>query len=195
MLVLLCWLVPVAAGSQSQPPPEASAFPAWLVPVLRVLDDGRVVPTTGVVLTEQTVLVPSEFVVGDEALVALDGGPDLAVHGRTATVVRRLPLAGLAVLEVPGLRRPAPRLATGPLREGQGVVLQALAPPDLLTPGEAPVPPAAPPPPCGLHEGAINRAKPLGLLQKLGRCCVQSLPFVEQLLVSTTLVPFVCVTG
>jgi hypothetical protein len=104
---------------------------------VRVLDDGRVVPTTGVFLADQTVLVPSEFIAGDHALLALDGGADLDTHGRVATVIRRLPLAGLAVLEVPGLRGPAPRLASGPLREGQGVLLQALAPPDLLARGEA----------------------------------------------------------
>ncbi len=114
----------------------AAGFPAWLVPVVQVLDDGRVVPTTGVVLAEQAVLVPSAFAAGTDTLVVLDGGADLATHGRTATVSRRLPLAGLAILQVPGLLRSPPRLARGPLRDGQGVLLQALAPPDLLAQGE-----------------------------------------------------------
>ena len=131
----MLWLVPAPAWSQ--PGPDAAEFPAWLVPVVRVLEDGRVVPTTGVVLAEESVLVPIEFVAGGEALVALDGGADLANHGRSATVSGRMPLAGLAVLEVPGLRRPAPRLSTGPLRDGQGVLLQALSPPERLARGEA----------------------------------------------------------
>jgi hypothetical protein len=120
------------------PGQEAGAtFPGWLVPVVRVLGDGRVVPTTGVVLAADTVLVPSEFVADDESIVVLDGGPDLARDGRTATVLRRIPLAGLAILKAPGLRRPVPRLALAPLRDGQGVMLQALAPPDLMAQGQA----------------------------------------------------------
>lgn len=137
LLLSLLGLIPVKGLSQAAPASPAVVFPAWLVPVVRVLDDGRVVPTTGVVLAENAVLVPSEFTAGDGALFVLDGGADLPQHGRSAAVSRRLPLVGLAVLEVPGLRRSPPRLASAPLRDGQGLLLQALAPPELLVRGEA----------------------------------------------------------
>jgi hypothetical protein len=130
-------LIPVTVRSEAVPASGALGFPDWLVPVVQVLEDGRVVPTTGVVLAEQVVLVPAEFAAGTNALVVLDGGADLVTHGRTAAVSLRLPLAGLAVLEVPGLLRSPPQLASGPLEDGQGVLLHALAPADLLAQGEA----------------------------------------------------------
>lgn len=119
------------------PATASTAFPPWLVPVLQVVSETDVIPGTGVALGPGRVLVPAEFAALEVPLVVLDGGGDLARHGRPATVLERWSLAGLAVLDVPGLDRPAPVLDAGPLIDGQTVALWAVAPAELLRQGEA----------------------------------------------------------
>jgi len=113
----------------------AESLPPWLVPMVRVVPGDRVVPTTGVSLGQGRVLVPGEFATHDQPLYALDGGADLLRHGRPATVSRRLRLAGLALLDVPGLQRPAPDLARTAPADGAVVELLAFPPPELIQSG------------------------------------------------------------
>jgi hypothetical protein len=123
----------VAASADAAAP---ASPPAWLVPVVRVVSDTHVVPTTGLVLGPGRVLVPSAFTADGAPLVVLDGGPDLARDGRSAEVLQRLPLAGLALLDVPGLERPAPVLADRPLPDGGELALAAFSPADRIRAGE-----------------------------------------------------------
>lgn len=133
--IVLAFLFSAAALKAQGPPP----FPGWLVPVLQVVTEADVVPGTGVVLGPGRVLVPAEFAAVEVPLVVLDGGGDLARHGRPAAVLERWPLAGFTLLDVPGLERAPPVFASEALDDGQTVVLWAIAPPELLRQGEATV--------------------------------------------------------
>lgn len=146
LAALAAGLLVLGPASAQGPPrvpvvPDASldglvGAPDWLVPVLRVLSPDRVVPAAGIAIAAERVLVPTEFVVDAASLVVLDGGADLARHGRSASVLQRIPRHGLAVLAVPGLDRAPPTLGASPT-DGEVIELFALPPADLILQGEA----------------------------------------------------------
>lgn len=110
-------------------------MPAWLVPVVRVVSETHVVPTTGIALGGSRVLVPSEFAAGDRPLYVLDGGADLRQFGRPAAPVSTLPLEGLTVLDVEGLDRPAVVLSDAGPGDGDVIALLAFPPADRIQAG------------------------------------------------------------
>jgi hypothetical protein len=141
---LLCLLLGAAAAAAAQTVtvPEAAppGLPHWVVPVLRLVSETHVEPTTGVVLASSgLVLVPDDFAgMGDE-IVVLDGGNDIVRNGRPAHLQRAFPELGLEVLMVEGLSRtPAPLAATGPA-DGDTVRLRAFPPAEEIAEGAAPV--------------------------------------------------------
>ena len=127
LLGLLCCALP--AGAQE------ARLPPWLVPVVQIVSDSEVVPTTGIALGGDRVLVPVEFTATDRTLVVLDGGGDLVRHGRPATVETRMNLAGLAVLSAAGLDRSAPTLAEGPPADAEVTALLAFPTPEGIRQG------------------------------------------------------------
>ena len=118
---------------------SADDLPGWLVPVVRMVADDRIILSTGVYLGEGQVLVPSEFTADDTRLLVLDGGADLARFGRAAVVKQRFRLDGLALLQVAGLQRPLPRLGVQPPQStptaGVELALEAFPPPELIADG------------------------------------------------------------
>ena len=127
LLGLVCNAFPVLAQENRLPP--------WLVPVVQIVSDSEVVPTTGIALGGDRVLVPVEFTATDRTLVVLDGGGDLVRHGRPARVETRLNLAGLAVLSAAGLDRTGPVLAEGPPPDGAVTALLAFPTPEGIRQG------------------------------------------------------------
>ncbi len=142
--LLLCLLLGAAAPAAAQPvaapDPVAASLPPWVVPVLRLVSETHVEPTTGIVLSGSgQVLVPDDFAaVGDE-IVVLDGGNDIVRHGRPARLLSAFPELGLKVLTVPGLSRSGASLAALPPADGATVRLRAFPPAEQIAEGEPPV--------------------------------------------------------
>ncbi|MBT8051799.1 MAG: FHA domain-containing protein [Gammaproteobacteria bacterium] len=118
--------------------------PPYIVPVLRLVSSTHVEPTTGLVLSESgLVLVPGGFASAGDEIVVLDGGTDIVGNGRTARIARDLPMVGLQVLDVYGLRRsPAPFADSG-MSDGDPVRLRAFPPAEQIVEGAAPLDVAA----------------------------------------------------
>lgn len=114
----------------------SAVLPDWLVPVVRVLPGDRVVPSTGIYLGEERVLVPSELTGDGGTLLVLDGGADLARFGRAAVIDQRLNVHGLAILRVAGLERAPPLLASPPQPGGAEIALQAYPPASAIAAGK-----------------------------------------------------------
>ncbi len=115
---------------------QAATLPDWLVPVVRVLPGDRVVPSTGIYLGDERVLVPSELTVPGGTLLVLDGGADLTRFGRDAVVEQRLNVQGLAILRVAGLERTVPLFAPARPSGGTDIALQAYPPASLIAAGK-----------------------------------------------------------
>lgn len=116
---------------------QPDVLPDWLVPVVRVLPGDRVVPSTGVYLGNEKVLVPSELTGGDGTLLVLDGGADLARFGRAVVIEQRFNVQGLAILRVAGLERATPLLALAQPSGGADIALQAYPPASLIAAGKS----------------------------------------------------------
>ncbi len=145
--LLLCLLLaagPAAAQVTIRPDTAPEALPPWIVPVLRLVSETHVEPTTGVVLSSSgLVLVPDDFAaVGDE-IVVLDGGNDIVRNGRPARLHSAYPELGLEVLMVPGLSRAGAPLAAAALADSDTVRLQAFPPAEQIVEGAIPVRQAA----------------------------------------------------
>lgn len=131
LLMALLMLFVVPAWGQA-----GEGLPDWLVPVVRVLPEDRVIPASGIYLGRERVLVPSELAADGARLLVLDGGSDLARFGREASIEQRFNLSGLTVLRVTGLQRSVPVLG---LLDGSGneeVTLQAFPPASLMAAGQ-----------------------------------------------------------
>ena len=141
--LLLCLLLaagPAAAQVTTRPDTAPEALPQWVVPVLRLVSETHVEPTTGVVLSSSgLVLVPDDFAaIGDE-IVVLDGGNDIVRNGRPARLHSAYPELGLEVLMVPGLSRNGAPLAAATPADGDTLRLQAFPPAEQIVEGAIPV--------------------------------------------------------
>jgi hypothetical protein len=142
--LLLCLLLGAAAPASAQvaaaPEPAPETLPRWVVPVLRLVSETHVEPTTGIVLSSSgQVLVPSDFAAAGGEVVVLDGGNDIVRHGRPAQLHSAFPELGLKVLTVPGLSRSGAPLAAVPPADDATVRLQAFPPAEQIAEGQPPV--------------------------------------------------------
>jgi len=88
----------------------AAQIPAPVVLVLKLVSSTHVRPTTGIVISDDgMVIVPAAFVSEGDEIVVMDGGTDILSNARPARTVKRSSADGLAVLYVEGLKRPAIR--------------------------------------------------------------------------------------
>lgn len=130
----------LAQSSAGEGRPATAALPAWAVLVLKPVGTDRVRPITGVVVSEQgLVLVPLDFAAPGDQIIVLDGGTDIVVNGRAATIRQQMPEAGLALLSAPALSRRPASLPLAPLADGDEVRLAAFPPAELIAQGAAPV--------------------------------------------------------
>jgi hypothetical protein len=119
---------------------RSAAMPQWTVPVLRLVSATHVEPTTGVVLSDDgLVLVPAEFAGPGDEIIVLDGGTDIIRNGRPAKILQRFSTEGVQVLSVPALRRSGASFSTLPLQDGDRVRLHAFPPAELIAQGEPPI--------------------------------------------------------
>jgi hypothetical protein len=148
LFCLLCFLGGASVGTAQSVNPQEESFafssagsmPAWVVPVLRLVSSTHVEPTTGIVISGSgLVLVPVDFSSPGDEIIVLDGGTDILRNGRPAVLERNFPAAGLKVLRVEGLNRPAAPFAATALESGNEVQLTAFPPAELIEQGEPPV--------------------------------------------------------
>jgi hypothetical protein len=143
-LVLLLAAAPAAGQAPAVPETGLADLPTWVVPVLRLVSDTHVEPTTGIVLSRDgLVLVPDDFAAFGDEIVVLDGGTDIVRNGRPARPHSAYPELGLEVLEVPGLSRSGAPLAAEPPAGGHTVRLQAFPPAEQIAEGAPPIEQAA----------------------------------------------------
>jgi hypothetical protein len=126
-----------SGGAYTLPP---GSMPAWTVPVLRLVSATHVEPTTGIVLSDNgLVLVPGDFAGASDEIIVLDGGTDIIRNGRPARIERKFALEGLMVLSVQGLKRSGVTLAARPLEDGSEIELTAFPPAEQIALGEPPL--------------------------------------------------------
>ena len=146
-LALALWLTAATAAAQTMDSTDdafaatqAGDLPSYVVPVLRLVSSTHVEPTTGLVLSDSgLVLVPGGFASAGDEVVVLDGGTDIVSNGRTARIERDLPMDGLQVLSVYGLRRAPAPFADDGLADGDSVSLRAFPPAEQIAEGAAPL--------------------------------------------------------
>jgi|GEM_PF-1203441 len=132
----------VLVGVQTASAQPASPRPATspVVLVLKLVSKTHVKPTTGVVISNDgLVLIPADFVSAGDEIVVLDGGTDIFRYGRPAKTVRRSVADGLAVLSVEGLRRPAILVSADDPNAGNTLHLAAFPPAEEIAEGAQPL--------------------------------------------------------
>lgn len=124
-------------GAYTLPP---GSMPPWAVPVLRLVSSTHVEPTTGIVISDDgMVLVPEDFASMGDEIIVLDGGTDIIRNGRPARIERKFTAQGLQVLFVQGLSRKGVTLAAGTPENGDEIVLEAFPPAEQITEGKPPL--------------------------------------------------------
>ncbi len=130
----------VALPAQAADNRQASSMPPSVVLVLKLVSATHVKPVTGIVVSDDgIVLVPADFVSDDGELVVLDGGTDIFSNGRPATIINKPEPGGLAVLSVKGLKRPAFILSENTLSEEDELHLAAFPPAEYIAKGAQPL--------------------------------------------------------
>ncbi len=133
--VVLLSIQPATAQQES-----ASGPPESVVLVLKLVSATHVRPTTGVVISDDgLVLIPAEFIAAGDEIVILDGGTDIVRNGRPSRPVKRSLDDGLAVLSVAGLTRSAIILSDSPLSPEQVYHLAAFPPAEKMAEGAEPL--------------------------------------------------------
>jgi len=134
LLVFITGLsLPVAAED------EKSLSPS-VVLVLKLVSKTHVKPTTGIVISDDgLVLVPAGVIKEEGEIVVLDNGADIAVNGRPAVVVDKPMSGGLALLSVEGLKRPGIVLSANALETDQSLHLETFPPAKFMAEGAQPL--------------------------------------------------------
>lgn len=111
-----------------------------IVLVLKLVSTTHVTPVTGIVVSDQgLVLVPADFVTAAAEIVVLDGGTDILRHGRPATIVNPSVTGGLALLSVEGLKRPGITLSDNAKGAASDLHLAAFPPAEYIAKGAQPL--------------------------------------------------------
>ena len=139
-LLLKASVVLLCAQSTVALPQTASGTPESVVLVLKLVSSTHVRPTTGVVISNDgMVLVPADFVAAGDEIVIMQGGTDIIRNGRPSRTVKRSAADGLAVLSAEGLKRPPIILSEDRLLQDHVYHLAAFPPADKLAEGAQPL--------------------------------------------------------
>lgn len=131
--------------TQSVSAQEVVPMSPSVVLVLKLVSTTHVKPTTGIVISDDgLVLVSADFISANPGsakveIVVLDGGTDIPRHGRPAKVVHRSITSGLALLSVEGLKRPGFKLSENALGATGGLHFQAFPPAEYIAKGAEPL--------------------------------------------------------
>jgi hypothetical protein len=119
---------------------EARPMSASVVLVLKLVSATHVKPSTGIVITDDgLVLVPAEFASLEGEIIVLDGGADIVKHGRPGRLLKQMTSGKLAVILVKGLQRPGITLSeSAPVLE-QEFHLTAFPPAEYIAKGAPPL--------------------------------------------------------
>jgi hypothetical protein len=111
-----------------------------VVLVLKLVSNTHVKPTTGIVISDNgLVLVSTDFVSSEGELIVLDGGTDILTHGRPATVLEEAASGKLAIIAVEGLKRPGITLSNNTLNAESALFLEAFPPAENIAKGDQPL--------------------------------------------------------
>lgn len=111
-----------------------------VVLVLKLVSQDRVQPTTGIVMSDDgLVMIPSEFISAGAEIIVLDGGTDIIKNGRPANILDRPASNGWAILRVKGLERPGISLSSNLLSESSALHLTAFPPAEYIANGLPPL--------------------------------------------------------
>ncbi len=139
-LLLKASVVLLCAQSTVALPQTASGTPESVVLVLKLVSSTHVRPTTGVVISNDgMVLVPADFVAAGDEIVIMQDGTDIIRNGRPSRTVKRSAADGLAVLSAEGLKRPPIILSEDRLLQDHVYHLAAFPPADKLAEGAQPL--------------------------------------------------------
>ena len=134
-LLLLAVVFAGVADAQQDRPMSPS-----VVLVLKLVSATHVEPTTGIVVTDNgVVLVPADFVLSGGEIIVLDGGTDIIKHGRPATIVNQSNPGKLAALSVNGLARTGITLSENALNRQSQLHLTAFPPAEYIAKGTPPI--------------------------------------------------------
>lgn len=132
-LALMC-LVQVSAARQS-----VSISPS-VVLVLKLVSSTHVKPTTGIVISDDgLVLVSAGFASSEGEIIVLDGGTDIVGNGRPARVLKESGSGELAVLSVDGLQRPGITFSDNALQADSKLRFEAFPPAEEIAKGAKPL--------------------------------------------------------
>ena len=134
LLLIVLGLTQAANAQQAQP------ISSSVVLVLKLVSSTHVKPTTGIVVSNDgLVLVSAEFAAAEGEIIVLDGGADILSNGRPATIVNQAGPGGLAVLSVDGLKRPGITLSVTTLNAESALHLEAFPPAEYIAKGAQPL--------------------------------------------------------
>lgn len=133
-------LLVVFTHLQSAAAQQAEPMSPSVVLVLKLVSKTLVKPTTGVVVSDDgMVLVPASFAAEAGEMIVLDGGTDIASNGRPAKLVDGGNDGDLALLSVRGLKRPGISFS-GNLADTAGALhLEAFPPAEDIAKGAPPI--------------------------------------------------------
>lgn len=135
LVLLLPWSLP-SNGQEIQARPLSPS----VVLVLKLVSSSRAQPTTGIVLSDEgLVMVPAAFITENSEIIVLDGGTDIIKNGRPAKVVEQPPSNGWALLSVSGLDRPGITLSEHSLSPSSRLYLSAFPPAEYIAKGLPPL--------------------------------------------------------
>ena len=135
LVLLIALLSPQLCGAL-----QARVVSPSVVLVLKLVSTTHVKPTTGVVISDDgLVLVSADFVSLEGEIIVLDGGTDIVKHGRPARVVNQSKSGELAVLSVIGLSRPGIILSENAPDLEQEFHLTAFPPAEFIAKGAPPL--------------------------------------------------------
>ena len=135
MLLLVAFALTQTAVARQAEPMSPS-----VVLVLKLVSSTHVKPTTGIVISDDgLVLVPSEFAAGEGEMIVLDGGTDILSNGRPAQVHALTADGYLAVLSAKGLKRPGITLSENLQEIANKKHLEAFPPAEYIAKGAQPL--------------------------------------------------------
>jgi hypothetical protein len=134
LLLLFCITLAQAATTT-----QAATISPSVVLVLKLVSSTNVKPTTGIVVSDDgLVLVSADFASVEGEVIVLDGGTDIVSNGRPAKLAGTIS-GELALLSVAGLKRPGIKLSALPWGLDNALHLEAFPPAEDIARGMPPL--------------------------------------------------------